>query len=132
MAFTDLFQELTDVYKADHTEMISYKNTQDDTLLGDITEQFSTNLKYGEALENIKSTAKTLLHTQDQLVELRDKIAPLSLDTDNLENKLVQVKKQTNSLRNRSTEVRSERITKEQKLHEMESKVTSKGQQVWG
>ena len=58
MAFTDLFQQLTDVYKADHTEMINYKGTQDDTLLADITEQFYTNLKYGEALDNVKSTAK--------------------------------------------------------------------------
>ena len=163
MAFADLFQDLMGVCKADHPELMNHNGTQEETLLGDITEQCFTHLKYGEALENIKSAArvrtsgehtplfsiisipftdtlhtdiiifplfKTLLHTQDQLVEVQGKMKPLSLNMNHLAKQINQMKKETGDLCCRETELQEENITKEQKLSEMESKVKSKDQQV--
>ena len=59
MAFSDLFQNLEDVCKSDITERVNDTPfTQEETLLGDVTEPYLTHLKHGEALENIKSEAK--------------------------------------------------------------------------
>ena len=58
MAFVDLFQDLMGIYKADHTEQMNHNGTQEETALGDITEQCFTHLKYGEALDNVKSASK--------------------------------------------------------------------------
>lgn len=130
MAFADLFQDLMGVCKADPTELMNHNGTQEETLLGDITEQCFTHLKYGEALENIKSAARTLLHTQDQLLEVQGKMEPLSLNMNHLAKQINQMKKETGDLCCRETELQEENITKEQKLSEMESKVKSKDQQL--
>ena len=55
-----MFQQLMDVYKADVTEVKNYGSKQEETLLGDVTEQLFTHLKHGEALDNIKSEAKVM------------------------------------------------------------------------
>merc|ERR1711994_472883 len=115
------FQDLTDICKSDHTEVINYNGTQEETFMGDITGQCFTHLKYGEALENIKSTAKTVLHTQEQLLEVHDKIEPLDVTTKNLLRQIDQVRKETGDLGSRAKELQYEKTTKGQKLSNMES-----------
>ena len=74
MAFADLVQDLMGVYKADHTEPINHNGTQEDTDLGDITENCSTHLKYGEALENIKSAAKVRTSGESKTLSLKKNV----------------------------------------------------------
>ena len=56
MAFADLIHDLKDMCNTHSPECIN-SNGIDETFVGEHTEQLFTNLKYGEALENIKSTA---------------------------------------------------------------------------
>ena len=70
------------------------------------------------------------MHNQNQLLEVRGKMEPLSMNLNNLTKEINQVKKETGDLCCRESELQGERIKKEQKLSKMESKVKSKDQQV--
>lgn len=61
MAFADLILDLNDMCNTHSPEFI-YSKGIDETFVGEHTEQLFTNLKYGEALENIKSTATVYIN----------------------------------------------------------------------
>jgi len=131
MAFNDLFQNLEEVCKSEITEREKDATyTQEETLFGDVTEPYLTHLKHGEALENIKSEAKTLLHTHEQLRDVKDKISPLSLDMDTITTQIIHLKQEAEELCSRKLELQKERNKKEKKLKDMESKLQSKDKQL--
>ena len=71
-----------------------------------------------------------MLHTHEQLRDVKDKISPLSLDMDTITTQIIHLKQEAEELCSRKLELQKERIKKEKKLKDMESKLLSKDKQV--